>query len=265
MIRLQVLKLLLKRDLKSITEFPRLELIILPALLIFVVFSQIIAWSWMGPDIIADRPQILIQSIIENSRLIFTYPIVIVFIPMIIADIITTEFEKGNLLMLISYPVKRSEILISKFVSVFSVSWVVIFFTSLAGVLVVYKNHAMYPPLALIAALLVSTALLCFLVCSVSTLISTVVNHTVVAAMGSLMILLVWPMIVNVFSWQLKLSGLMALSYTGAVPELIDLLTLKLGNSEIPLISVISAIMQFLLASIFLLLSHVVLNRKEFK
>lgn len=264
MIRLRVVKLLLKRDLRSVTEFPRLELIILPTLLIFVVLSQIIAWGW-GADSIADRPLILIQAIIDATRLIFTYPIVIIFIPMIIADIVTNEYEKGIMLMLVSYPVKRSEILISKFASVFLVSWVVIFFTSLAGVLVVYKNHAMLPPLTLVLALLISVGILCFLVCSVSTLISTISGHTVVAAMSSLTVLLLWPMIVNVFSWQLKLPVLVAFSYTGSVPELIDLLTLKLGKSEIPVASLMSVVVQFLLASVFLFLSQIALDRKEFK
>jgi len=179
-IRLRVVKLLLKRDLKSVTEFPRLELIILPTLLIFVVLSQIIAWGW-GEGSIADRPLILIQAIIDRTRLIFTYPIVIIFIPMIIADIVTNEYEKGIMLMLVSYPVKRSEILISKFASVFSISWIVIFSTSLAGILVVYKNHAMLPPLVLVVALFISIGILCFLVCSVSTVISTISGSTVVA------------------------------------------------------------------------------------
>jgi len=72
-------------------------------------------------------------------------------------------------------------------------------------------------------------------------------------------------MIINVFSWQLKLPDLMALSYTGSVPELIDLLTLKLGKSEIPVTSLMSVIVQLLLASLFLFLSHIALDRKEFK
>jgi len=183
-------KQLLKRDLKSTVEFPRLELIIFPTLLIFVVLSQIVAWGWGGTDSVVDRPQILIQAIADASRLIFTYPVVIIFIPLIIADIITNEYEKGTMLMLVSYPVKRSEILLSKFLSVFSVSWAVIFFTSLAGVLVVYKNHAMYPPLTLVLALIISICILSFSVSSVSTLISTITGHAVVAAMGSLMVLL---------------------------------------------------------------------------
>ncbi len=259
------MKLLLKRDLRSVIEFPRLELIILPTLLIFVVLSQIVAWGWWGADAIADRPQILIQAIIDASRLAFTYPIVIAFIPMIIVDSITNEYEKGTMLMLVSYPVQRSEILVSKLVSIFSVSWIVVFFTSLAGILVVYKNHAMLPPLMLILALLISTGILCFFVCSVSTLISTIAGHTVTAAMASLTVVLSWPLIVNVFSWQLKLPHLMALSYTGSVPELIDLLTLKLGRSEIPATALGSVIMQILLASFFLFLSNIALNRKEFK
>jgi Cu-processing system permease protein len=258
-------KLLLKRDLKSVIEFPRLELIILPTLLIFVVLSQVVAWGWMGTDSIADRPQILIQAIIDSCKLIFTYPILIIFIPMIIVDSITNEYERGTMLMLVSYPVQRSEILVSKLASIFSVSWVVIFFTSLAGTLVVYKNHAMLPSLMLVLALLVSTGILCFFVCSVSTLISTIANRTVTAAMASLTIVLSWPLIVNVFSWQLKLPNLMALSYTGSVPELIDLLTLKLGRSEIPATALASVIAQVLLASSFLFLSYIVLNKKEFK
>lgn len=263
-IRVRVVKLLLKKDLRSVTEFPRLELIVLPTLLIFVVLSQIIAWGW-GVDLVADRPRILIQAIIDRMRLIFTYPIVVIFIPMIIADIITSEYEKGTMLMLVSYPVKRSEILLSKFASVFSVSWIVIFCTSFAGISVVYKNHAMLPPLALVVALLISTGLLCFLVCSVSTLISTIPGNTVVAAMSSLSVLLLWSMIIDVISWLSKLPSLMALSYTDSVPELIDLLTLRLGKSEIPVASLMSVILQLLLASVFLFLSLIVLNRKDFK
>lgn len=263
MIRLKVLKLLLKRDLMSVTEFPRLELIILPTLLIFVVLSQIIAWGW--DDLITHRPQILIQAIIDACRLIFTYPVVIIFIPIIIADIITNEYERGTMLMLVSYPLKRSEILLSKFMSVFSVSWIIIFSTSLAGILVVYKNHATLPPLMLILALVISVGILCFLVCSISTLISTISSHTVVAAMSSLAVLLLWPMIINVFSWQLKLPDLIAFSYTGSVPELIDLLTLKLEKSEISLTSLMLVVMQFSLASLFLFLSHIAIDRKEFK
>lgn len=264
MIRLGIVKLLLKRDLSSVTEFPRLELIILPALLIFVVLSQIMAWTWSS-DSIADRPQILVQAIVDASRLIFTYPVVIVFIPMIIADIVTNEYERGTMLMLVSYPTKRSEVLVSKFVSVFSVSWIVIFSVSLVGILVVYKNHAMLPPPLLVLALFISTGIMCFLVCSTSTLISIIASHTVVAAMSSLIVLLLWPMIVNVFSWQLKLPDIMALSYTSSVPELIDLLTLKWGRSEIPATLLVSVVLQVLLASFFLIVSHVTFDRKEFK
>ena len=264
MIRFRVVKLLLKKDFGSIAEFPRLELIILPTLLIFVVLSQIIAWGW-GIDSIAERPLILVQAIIDASRLVFTYPVVIVFIPVIIADIVTNEYERGTMLMLVSYPTKRSEILVSKFVSVLSISWTVIFSVSLAGILIVYRNHAMLPPPILILALFTSTGILCFLVCSVSTLISVIASHTAVAAMGSLTVLLLWPMIINVFSWQLKLPDIMAFSYTGIVPELIELLTLNLGQPSALPTSLVLVIAQFSLASFFLFLSHVALNRREFK
>jgi len=256
MIRSRVLKLLLKRDLRSVTEFPRLELIILPSLLIFVVVSETVVFP-MGWS--------LIQTIINGYKLAFTYPVIMIFIPIIVADILTNECESGIMLMLTSYPTKRSEILISKFLSVFSVSWIVIFSVSLAGLLVAYRNYAMSPPAVLVLALLVSNGIMSFLVCSISTLISSVARRTVVAVMGSLTVLLLWPVIVDAFSWALRLPNLIILSYTAAVPELIEFWTLKWGQPGVPLSSIILIVAQLFLSSFFLLLSHIAFSRKEFK
>jgi len=255
MIRLRVLKLLLKRDFRSVTDFPRLELIILPSLLIFVVVLQAVPlgdWS-------------LIRAVIEGYRLAFTYPVILIFIPIVVADILTNECESGIMLMLTSYPTKRSEILISKFVSVFSVSWIVIFSVSLAGVLVAFRNYAMLPPVVLVFALLVSTGVMSFLVCSVSAAISSIARRTVVAAMGSLTVLLLWPVIVNAFSWLLRLPNLLILSYTAAVPELIEFWTLEWEESGVPMSSIALVVAQLFLASLFLLLSHIAFSRREFK
>lgn len=265
MIRLRILKLLLKRDFHSITEFPRLELVILPTFLIFIVVSQVTAWGWGGSDLVAERSDVLIQAIIDALGLAFTYPVTIVFIPVIIADILTNECENGIMIMQVTYPTKRSEILASKFMSVFSISWITLFSISLAGVLVVFKNHAMLPPLSFVSALLVSTGLLSFLVCSVSIAISTVARHTVVAAMSSLTILLLWPLVINVLSWQLKLPHLVILSYTGSVSELIAFWTIRWDQPGIPLFSIIVVAAQLLLATFFLVLSHIAFGRKEFK
>ncbi len=256
MIRLKVLKLLLKRDFRSVTDFPRLELIILPSLLIFVVVSETVVFpgGWS-----------LIQTVINGYKLAFTYPVILIFIPVIVADILTNECESGVMLMLTSYPTKRSEILISKFVSVFSVSWIVIFSVSLAGVLVAFRNYAMPPPLVLVLALLVSTGIMSFLVCSVSTVISSVACRTVVAAMSSLIVLLLWPIVVNAFSWLLKLPNLMILSYTAAVPELIEFWALKWEQPGVPLSSIALIVAQLFFASLFLVLSHIAFSRKEFK
>lgn len=256
MIRSRVLKLLLKRDFRSVTEFPRLELIILPSLLIFVVVSESVVFpgGWS-----------LIQTVINGYKLAFTYPVIMIFIPIIVADVLTNECESGIMLMLTSYPTKRSEILISKFLSVFSVSWIVIFSVSLAGVLVAYRNYAMLPPMVLVMALLVSTGIMSFLVCSVSTMISSVARRTIVATMSSLTVLLLWPIVVNAFSWMLKLPNLMILSYTAAVPELIEFWTLEWEQPSVPLSSIVLVIAQFFLASLFLLLSHIAFSRKEFK
>lgn len=264
MIRFRVLKLLLRRDFGAVTEFPRLELVILPTFLIFIVVSQVMAWGW-GSDLITERSSVLIQAVIDALELAFMYPVTIVFVPIIIADILTNECENGIMIMQVTYPTKRSEILASKFMSVFSMSWIVLFSVSLAGVLVVFKNHAMLPPLSLILALLVSTGLLSFLVCSVSIAVSTVARHTVVAAMSSLTILLLWPLIINVLSWQLRLPNLVILSYTGSVSELIEFWTLRWDQPGIPLYSVIVVVAQLLLAAFFLVLSHIAFSRKEFK
>lgn len=256
MIRLRVLKLLLKRDFRSVTDFPRLELIILPSLLIFVVVSETVVFpgGWS-----------LIQTIINGYKLAFTYPVILIFIPVIVADILTNECESGIMLMLTSYPTKRSEILISKFLSVFSVSWIVIFSVSLAGVLVAYRNYAMSPPAVLVLALLVSTGIMSFLVCSVSTVISSVARRTVVAAMSSLTVLLLWPIIVNAFSWLLELPNLMILSYTAAVPELIEFWALEWEQPGAPMSSIALVVAQLFIASLFLLLSHIAFSRREFK
>jgi ABC-type transport system involved in multi-copper enzyme maturation permease subunit len=207
----------------------------------------------------------LIQTIINGYKLAFTYPVIMIFIPIIVADILTNECESGIMLMLTSYPTKRSEILISKFLSVFSVSWIVIFSVSLAGVLVAYRNYVMLPPVVLVLALLVSTGVMSFVVCSVSTVISSVARRTVVAAMSSLTVLLLWPIIANAFSWLLKLPNLMILSYTAAVPELIEFWALEWEQPGVPMSSIALVVAQLFLASLFLLLSHIAFSRKEFK
>jgi ABC-type transport system involved in multi-copper enzyme maturation permease subunit len=256
MIRLRVLKLLLKRDLRSVTDFPRLELIILPSLLVFVAVSQsaVFSMSWS-----------LIVTVINNYKLAMTYPVIVIFIPIIVADILTNECESGVMLMLVSYPTKRSEILLSKFLSVFLVSWTVFFSVSLAGLLVAYRHYAMSPPMMFVWALLVSTGIMSFLVCSTATLISSIARRTVIAAMGSLTMLLLWPIIVDALSWTLKLPNLMILSYTAAVPELVEFWTLKWGQPGVQMSSIALVVAQLFLASFLLLLSHIAFNRKEFK
>ncbi len=256
MIRLRVLKLLLKRDFRSVTDFPRLELIILPSLLIFAAVSEatVFSTSWS-----------LIYTVINNYRLAMTYPVMVIFIPIIVADILTNESESGVMLMLTSYPTKRSEILLSKFLSVFSVSWIAIFSVSLAGALVAFWNYATSPPVMLVVSLLISTGIMSFLVCSFSTLISSVARRTVLALMGSLSVLLLWPVVVDVLSWTLKLPNLIIFSYTAAVPQLIEYWTLRWGQPGIALSSIALVVAQLFLASFFLFLSHVAFSRREFK
>jgi len=70
---------------------------------------------------------------------------------------------------------------------------------------------------------------------------------------------------INVASWYSGLQHLAALSYTGLVPELIGLVVLEPEDSDVTLFSLASTIMQLLLASSLVFLSHYALNRKEFK
>lgn len=174
-------KTLFKKEMKSITRFPIFELMLALSILTFINFYLIhviepLKSGWGLEEYLIEEVNVsdtLLTSSASQIKFNFTTNIMgFIVISVMIASSVAGEYEKGVLLSMISYPVRRRDILLSKFTSVFIFVYLMLLFSGMVGMGFAYGRYYMVPPPMLLLAYLGSLFIITLTFCAVSMLIS---------------------------------------------------------------------------------------------
>lgn len=261
----RTMRVLLKRDAELITAFPRFEILSFLAMLIFLRLASVVLW----PSLAVSEESVdltVALSVSFKSGLMGSF--LFIFVPVVVADAIAGEYERGILLTLVTYPVKRVEVLASKFVAVYLFCCSMLLVPTIVGTAVSIMSNGVTPKPVLIVTYIVSIMFFTLTLCSVSTLLSVASSRTVVAAIASIVILIMWPSLLGILSSP---TGFEVYTYTGATDTLIDWLTfgrkpIGIDQKEITWMQVGPAVaLQLMISASCLALAFLLFSRRDFK
>jgi ABC-type transport system involved in multi-copper enzyme maturation permease subunit len=264
---MSVLWSLFKKDLKAVTAFPRFEILL-------GIFTFTFVGMSMG-SVIQGRGARYCWTCLSVSDFVKTYgdsfswflsSFVFVLVPLLATDIISGEYERGTLLALVTYPVRRREVLTSKFLAAFlfcSTMLVLPFFGSI--LLGSYFNGLAIDPKMLLGYL-AGLTLMSFLLCSVATLVSVLSRRLLVSALAFIGISLCWRIAVEGLAITMNLSELRLYAYIETARQLISLIisqeSLVLFSKE----QILAAVaVQLTVSALCLGLAYWLFERREFR
>lgn len=220
---------LFKRDLRAVTAFPRFEIVLIVSMFFFIALGSTCVIPSAPGGRMYSTSEIPVQHILEFrtrfSHLMASF--LFLFAPLMITDILTGEYERGTLLTLTTYPVRRSKILTSKFAANYIFSCAMLLIPVLIGIPVAAVNDNVVVEPMMVLGFLAGILLLNLVLCSISTFMSVVSSRMLVAALASIILLIGWPQILRFLAMSLQWEGLELYSYLDAVKALIDWLIFR--------------------------------------
>jgi len=255
---------LFKKDFKAVTAFPRFEILL--GMFTFTFVGMCLS-SVVQPRVFTS----LIQQgdfarAFQNSFSFFLTSFIFVLPPLLTEELVAGDYERGTLLALVTYPVRRSQVLASKFLASLLFSSAVIITPFLFAVAVgsSFNNLAVDPRMLL--GYFAGLMLLSFLLCSVSILTSVLSKRLLVAALAFLGISLCWGIAVAGLAMLLQKSELAIYAYTETVRSLIGLIAQPDGHSIFSREQIVTAVaVQLVISASSLGLAYLFFRRKEFK
>ena len=215
--RLGVWYTLFKRDLKSLTAYPRFEILLVIYGIVFL-FIALVSRIFLGPRIFVAENDFL--KVVQGNFSIFVSYYIFILPPLLMTETVTGEVERGTMLSLLSYPVKRWQIFTSKLLASFTVTSVTIISSFIFTVILGFSYNNLILDLQIVSACVAALMLLCLILSSVASLSSYASNRQLVAAVSLLTILLFGSILVTSLASNLNWVGLQLYSYTELVKEL---------------------------------------------
>lgn len=255
---------LFKRDLKAATAFPRFEILLLLHSVIFVIVSSTFVidlrretFLWEG----AFSQQV--QSHLSWYLAFYLYLIP----PLLMTELVTGEVERGTMLTLISYPVKRWQIFTSKYLASLIISVVTIALTFTFSIFFGASFNNVALDLRLVYSYFAALLLLAFFLSSLVSLLSNVSNRLLVSVVSFIGVCLFWNIIVTALAGSMSIPYLQIYVFTETVKQFAYLLSSPEGPfglySAGEIVSAVVGLFVFCL--VCLGLSFLVFNGKEFK
>jgi len=255
---------LFKKDLKAITAFPRLEIL----LFIFTFMFLVMCYN----SIVYPRtPRPVLQiDFIKTYNFIFSLFLSSFFFiipPLLMTELISGEYGNGTLLALVTYPVKRLEVLTSKFLVPFLLSSTILVATILSSIVIGFDFNNLPIDPRMLLAYFAGLIFLSFLLCSVAVAVSVLSNRLIIAAVAFLVISLSWGTIVNWLANIMNSTDIQIYAYRETVKQLINLLLSPDGSLALfPKEQILTAVAIQLIISISCLITAFwAFQRKEFK
>jgi len=206
---------LFKKDLKAVTAFPRFEILLFISAFTFVGMSITIVWP-----LSLDR---FIQTFNKNFSWFLT-SFVFLLAPLMVTDIISGEYERGTLLTLISYPVKRFEVLTAKLAATYLFSSIMLAVPFLLSISTASSFNGLAVESTMMLSYFVGLIFLNLILCSVAVAVSVLSRRLIMAALAFLFISIGWIFAIPGLAATMNLSELSLYAYTETVKNLISLL-----------------------------------------
>jgi len=260
---------LFKKDLKAVTTFPRLEILLSIFTFIFVgmSLSSVVqgtggarfCWSCLSAS-----------DFIRSFRSSFSWflsSFVFIFVPLLMTEVISGEYERGTLLALVTYPVKRFEVLTSKFLATFLFSSVILITPFLCSIVLGSYFNGLAINSNMLLGYFTGLMLLSLVLCSVVVLMSVLSRRLLLAVLSFIVVSLCWGVAVDGLAMTMNLSELRIYAYIETVRNLINLIV----SPEDPFILFsreqifAAAALQLAISALCLGLAYWFFKRREFK
>jgi len=182
--------LLFKREFRNTFSFPTYAVLAVLAILLLGTLSRGYSIVYSVPD----RPtssqlEYLNYAIWSLNALTPWFPLLI---SVLTALAVSGDAEKGAITSLITFPIRRSEILGSKFLSLFSTTYFAGCVMVILGTYVRATRNQLYIPLNFYLVPAIIMLLLTFLYLSVSLLVSVLVDKALAATLVGIVMFLAW-------------------------------------------------------------------------
>jgi ABC-type transport system involved in multi-copper enzyme maturation permease subunit len=166
------LRKLLVWEFEEYLAFPMLEIIVMVAIL-----------TVLTPRIIETLPVFSYENLLSGIQPIFLFLIFVVGV--LFCHSYAGSISKGEMKMILSYPVHRSKLFLSKFITLFSILFVV--YTSVFMLQIPLLSLNFFEPMLYVSVLIVGLHI--FLVCTISTALSLVTKNEVLSILASVLLL----------------------------------------------------------------------------
>jgi len=255
---------LFRKDLKAIMAFPRFEILL---------FISTFTFLGMCLNSIIRLRTLMYFSQNEfakafNSNFSFYLSsFVFILAPLLMTEVITGEYERGTLLALISYPVKRLEVLTSKFLATFLFSSIMLLATFLCSIVVASYFNNLTVDFRMLLGYSVGMMLFSILLCSVAAVVSVFSRRLLVAAVAFVAISLCWGIAVTGLAQIMNSMEIQIYAYTETVRQLINLIMFPDGPfvlfSKEQIVTAVAV--HLIISAACLGLSYWFFRQKEFK
>lgn len=262
--------ILLRREIRFITSFPILELLVFISTYIFIQSVGYFFGSAGGS--IASIETILTRAVVEtlfDTNLEIYFMLFMIIVAVLIPYSMTTERDSGVTLSFLSHPLKRHEMFLAKFLAVFLIVSGFMFFSSALFAFTISVRYRMMLPVSIYIIMAICVFLLSVIYSSISSLFSVLTDSTVAASLGSFFIFLLWRFTPDIrqnqiqipgYSYQVKAIGsYLLLEWMNIRQTRLPLQTISFTEALIDLTSLLT------IAAATLIVALTVFNRKDIK
>ena len=198
-----------RREAKFVVSFPILELLVLISSYVFLQSSSLFFGGYSGS--ISFPTETLLTgnavTVFVQGSLEIYFVLSMIIVAVLIPYSVTAERESGTTLLLLSYPLRRHEMLLAKLLAVFLIAWSSMFFPSALFTLTVSARYGVIFPFSLYMVMAISTCLLTMVYSAISLAFSVLADSTLVASLCSFFTFFLWRFMPEIGASQLRIAS----------------------------------------------------------
>jgi ABC-type transport system involved in multi-copper enzyme maturation permease subunit len=198
-----------KREARFVASFPILELLVLISSYVFLQSSSLFFGGY-GGSISFPTGILLTGSVVAvfvQGSLEIYFVLSMIIVAALIAYSVTAERESGTMLLLLSHPLRRHEMLLAKLLAVSLIAWSSMFFPSAIFTLTISARYGVIFPLSLYLVMAISTCLLTMIYSAISLVFSVLADSTLVASLCSFFTFFLWRFMPEIGASQLRIAS----------------------------------------------------------